>query len=131
MTAPAGAMPDASSFSAALRTAAGPLWARQAGLPFLVALADGSLPAARFLLYTTQDAYFLREMNRVFGYAAARAETAAEMTEFARLLIETDRILAGLHGRYAAAYGVGPEELAQARPAATTYAYSRHLLAAA
>jgi thiaminase (transcriptional activator TenA) len=131
MTAPARATPDSSGFSATLRTAAAPLWARQAGLPFLVALADGSLPTAKFLFYTAQDAYFLREMNRVFGYAAARADQAAEMGAFAGLLIETERILADLHGRYAARQGVGPEDLARVRPAATTYAYSRHLLAAA
>jgi thiaminase/transcriptional activator TenA len=123
--------PDAPAFSAALRAAAAPLWARQAGLPFLQALADGSLPRVKFLFYTTQDAYFLREMNRVFAYGAARAGAAGEMAEFARLLIETDRILADLHGRYAAGQGVGPDDLAGTRPAATTYAYSRHLLATA
>ena len=106
MALPAPAAPDPPTFSATLHEAAAPLWARQAGLPFLRGLADGSLAPAKFLFYTAQDAYFLREMNRVFGYAAARADRAAEMGAFAGLLIETDRILADLHGRYAARQGV-------------------------
>ena len=121
----------ASGFTAGLRAAAAPIWRQQQAHPFLRGLADGTLPAAKFLFYTRQDAVFLREMNRVFGYGAARAETGADQAHFARLLIETQQILDDLHGRYAASQGVDAGDLAATRPAAVTYAYSRHLLSTA
>ncbi|HUS16784.1 MAG TPA: thiaminase II, partial [Chloroflexia bacterium] len=79
------------SFTDELHAAAAPIWALQHTHPFLRGLADGTLPAAKFLFYTRQDAVFLLELNRVFGYAAARADRGADMAAFARLLIETQQ----------------------------------------
>jgi thiaminase/transcriptional activator TenA len=123
--------PLEAGFTTGLRAAAGPIWRQQAAHPFLRGLADGTLPAAKFLFYTRQDAVFLQELNRVFGYGAARADTGADPAHFARLLIETQQILDDLHGRYAAGQGVDAATLAATRPAAVTYAYSRHLLSTA
>jgi thiaminase/transcriptional activator TenA len=111
-----------------MHTVAQGLWRQQRAHPFVRGLADGTLSPARFLFYIRQDAVFLREMNRVFGYGAARAGTPDEQEHFARLLLETIAILADLHGRYAAAQGLDAATLAATPPAPTTYAYSRHLL---
>ncbi len=114
-----------------LRVAADPIWRQQAEQPFLQGLLDGTLPAAKFLFYTRQDVIFLREMNRVFGYGAARADQPADTAQFARLLLDTDAILTDLHGRYATSLGISAADLEGTPAAATTYAYSRHLLATA
>jgi thiaminase/transcriptional activator TenA len=122
---------DDSLLSARLRAAAEPIWREQMQQPFLRGLLDGTLPQSKFLFYMRQDVIFLREMNRVFGYGAARAGSPADTAQFARLLLETDEILAALHGRYVAGLGVSAADLAATPVAATTYAYSRHLLATA
>ncbi|HMA38062.1 MAG TPA: thiaminase II [Chloroflexia bacterium] len=128
---PPPAPPPGPTFSARLQAAATPIWQRQATHPFLRGLADGTLPAAKFLFYTRQDVLFLREMNRVFAYAAARADSDTDMGQFARLLLDTQAILADLHGRYATSQGLLAADLAHTRPALITYSYARHLLATA
>jgi len=122
---------DQPTRTARLRAAADPIWQQQAAQPFLHGLLDGTLPPAKFLFYTQQDVIFLRQMNRVFGYGAARADDPADSARFARLLLDTDAILADLHGRYAAGLGFSATDLTGTPVAATTYAYSSHLLATA
>ncbi len=131
MNSPPPAEAGASGFSAGLRDRAAALWRAQQAHPFVRGLADGSLPRERFLFYIRQDAVFLRDLNRVFGLAAARAPAEADMVRFADLLRETVAILADLHGAYAAASGLTAAVLAATPPAPTTYAYTRHLLATA
>ena len=130
-----GARPPESAgppaFTAGLRAAAAAVWEQQQRHPFVRGLADGTLPPARFLFYTRQDAVFLRALNRVFGYAAARADSAAAQGHFARLLLETGAILEDLHERYAASQGLPAPALAATAPAPTTYAFTRHLLSTA
>lgn len=52
-------------------------------LPFIRALADGTLPRAPFLFYLAQDALYLREYARVLAEAARLAPTSAEQAFWA------------------------------------------------
>ncbi len=119
------------TFTEGLHAAARPIWERQQSHPFLLGLADGSLPPAKFLFYTRQDVGFLRELNRVFAYTAARSDDPDDQTRFARLLIETNDILDSLHARFAALHGLTAADLSNTPLAPTAYAYTRHLLSTA
>ncbi|WP_334151866.1 bifunctional hydroxymethylpyrimidine kinase/phosphomethylpyrimidine kinase [Microbacterium sp.] len=52
-------------------------------LPFIRALADGTLPRAPFLCYLEQDALYLREYARVLAEASRLAPTSAEQAFWA------------------------------------------------
>lgn len=53
-------------------------------LPFIRALADGTLPREPFVFYLAQDALYLREYARVLSEAARLAPTSAEQAFWAR-----------------------------------------------
>ena len=53
------------------------------GLPFIRALADGTLERGPFLSYLAQDALYLREYARVLAEAARRAPSSAEQAFWA------------------------------------------------
>lgn len=120
-----------SSLTDLLRAIADPIWRKQLEQPFLQGLIAGTLPIDKFLFYIRQDVLFLRQMNRVFGYGAARAGDPKDSAEFARLLLETDQILVDLHGRYEQMLDSDPVVESSIPLAATTYAYSNHLLVCA
>ncbi|REJ04395.1 bifunctional hydroxymethylpyrimidine kinase/phosphomethylpyrimidine kinase [Microbacterium bovistercoris] len=53
-------------------------------LPFIRALADGTLPRDAFVFYLAQDALYLREYARVLAAAASLAPTSAEQAFWAQ-----------------------------------------------
>lgn len=108
-------------------------WTRIAGirsdideLPFIRALADGTLGRAAFLDYLAQDALYLGEYARVLAEAARLAPTHAEQSFWAQ----------GAHGAIAGEMQVHEAWLgtrpggADAEPNAVTTAYLDHLRAA-
>ncbi|MBD8012852.1 bifunctional hydroxymethylpyrimidine kinase/phosphomethylpyrimidine kinase [Microbacterium sp. Re1] len=101
------------------------------GLPFIRALADGSLDRERFLAYLAQDALYLREYARVLAEAARLAPTPVEQAfwaESARGCIVGEL---ELHASWLTpATGVSAETF-DAEPSAVTTAYLDHLRATA
>lgn len=113
---------------------AGALWAENADLaaaalahPFVQGIADGSLPEASFAGYVAQDAFFLEAFARGYATAVARSTDRAGLEDFADLLQGVREELR-LHDGYAARWGI---DLATARPASATLAYTDFLLATA
>ncbi|MEZ3158984.1 bifunctional hydroxymethylpyrimidine kinase/phosphomethylpyrimidine kinase [Microbacterium sp. BWT-B31] len=113
-------------------------WARIGGirsgiddLPFIAALADGTLDRDRFLFYLSQDALYLREYARVLAEAARLAPTSSEQAFWAN---SAHGAIAGeleLHASWLTPeLGLGPATFA-ADPTAATTAYLDHLKAAA
>lgn len=100
-------------------------------LPFIRALADGTLGKEIFLFYLAQDALYLREYARVLAEAARLAPTSAEQAFWAQ---SAHGAIAGeleLHASWLSpAQGVTPDTFA-AEPAPATIAYLDHLRAAA
>ena len=95
-------------------------------MPFIRALADGSLPEEAFAFYLAQDAAYLVEFSRALAMASALAPDRAAQSFFATsahvaLDVETD-----LHRRWLSAHPA-PPEAAAASP--VTVAYTNHLLA--
>ncbi|KJQ55964.1 bifunctional hydroxymethylpyrimidine kinase/phosphomethylpyrimidine kinase [Microbacterium sp. SA39] len=92
-------------------------------LPFIRALADGTLDREPFLFYLAQDALYLRDYARVLAEAARRAPTSAEQAFWAN---SAHGAIAGeleLHASWLTpSQGVGGATFA-ATPSAATTAY--------
>ncbi|MFC9985650.1 bifunctional hydroxymethylpyrimidine kinase/phosphomethylpyrimidine kinase [Microbacterium keratanolyticum] len=100
-------------------------------LPFIRALADGTLAHAPFVFYLAQDALYLREYARVLAEAARIAPTSEEQAFWAG---SAQGAIAGeleLHASWLTpAQGITAETFAAAQAPATT-AYLDHLRAIA
>ncbi len=115
-------------FSEALRRKAEAIWQRTFNHPFVQGIGDGTLPLPRFKFYIRQDYVFLVEYSRVLALETAKGIDLTTMEKFAELLHATLHTEMALHRSYAQKFGIGQEELAQTKPAPTTYAYTRYLL---
>ena len=113
-------------------------WASIAGirgdideLPFIRALADGSLDRERFLTYLAQDALYLREYARVLAEAARLAPTPGEQEFWAA---SSQGCIAGeleLHASWLTPETGVTAETFDTEPSAVTSAYLDHLRATA
>jgi thiaminase/transcriptional activator TenA len=113
------------------------LWSAMAGPyaavlehPFLTGLADGTLPSAAFTRYLAQDAYYLRDYARALAQLGARADRLADTALLASHAVGAAEVELALHTELLGAVGVDPATLAAVPASPTTYAYTRHLLAA-
>lgn len=128
-SAPMTAMTSMSSkLSERLRQYVWPLWQKQFTHPFVVALGDGTLPRANFEFYIRQDALFLDDLTKTFGYAVTKTNRHDEMEQFGNYLLSTLLVERDLHRRYGEQFGLTSQEMAATPMAPTNYAYTRHML---
>jgi len=116
------------SFCARLRKATSPIWEAQLRHPFLLALADGSLPPETFEFYIRQDARYLDQFAKCYAYAVTKSRDHAEIEWFGNGILHVLQVEQALHQQYAARFGVSIEEMQRTPMAPTTYAYTRHML---
>ena len=95
--------------------------------PFVRGIGDGTLPIESFRSYLAQDAFYLESFARAYALALAHAPGRGSMKDFAGLVTGTLEELE-LHDGYAARWGA---DLSDARPTATTLAYTDFLLSTA
>ncbi len=115
-------------FSQTMRKRLAPLWEAQHAHPFVLAVADGSLPAERFLVWLRQDYLLLTEYARVLTLIAARAvdlDMMRTLNGMAHDVLESERLV---HGAYALEFGLDNSTLAASPMLPTTRAYTDHLL---
>ena len=111
-----------------LYAAAEPVWAAQMDHPFVKGLGDGTLEEERFERWVLQDYRYLKEFARVFAWAAAKADSLASMSWYARVLDLTLNTEMELHREYAARFGLTPEDLEAEPMWPTTRAYTDFLV---
>ena len=99
--------------------------------PFLLGLADGSLPQEAFSFYVVQDALYLRSYAQALAILAGRAPDTAATEMFARHAADVIAVELTLHGTLLADLGIDPKVAERAQPAPTTLAYTSYLLATA
>ena len=124
---------------AAVRPFTEEAWERIAGwraavdhMPFVRALADGSLPAESFAFYLAQDAAYLREYSRVLARAAQLAPDPAAQGFLARSSVSALEVETALHRDWLGTHaGLAAGEVAAVVPSPVTAAYTGHLHAAA
>jgi thiaminase/transcriptional activator TenA len=116
------------SFFARLKTAAAAEWRAYTEHPFTVAMADGTLPAAAFRHYLVQDYLFLIEFARAYALAVYKSPQLADMREAAAGLSAILDVEMNLHVKLCAGWGLSPDDLERAAPAAEMLAYTRYVL---
>ena len=116
------------SLFARLRDANEDGWRDYTQHPFLMALAEGSLPAAAFRHYLIQDYIFLRHFARAYGLAAYKSESLEEIRAASQGLQAIVNVEIGLHESYCAGWGVDSAALDLAPEDSATLAYTRYVL---
>jgi thiaminase/transcriptional activator TenA len=119
------------SISARLRDVARPIWEKQLEHPFVRGLCNGTLPREVFEFYIRQDARFLDQMVKAFGFAVTKAGRPEDMQHFGERLLHTLEVEKALHYTYTEQFGLTVDEMRQTPMAPTNYAYTRHLLVVA
>jgi thiaminase/transcriptional activator TenA len=114
-----------------MRRACAAEWELELAHPFLIGLADGTLPQASFRRYMIQDYLFLIAYARVLALASAKAPDLEGMGKLAELLHATLNVEMELHRGFAARVGIDRGELERAEMLPGCHAYTSHLLAVA
>ena len=94
------------TFTETMRRECAAIWEAQLTHPFVVALADGTLPRETFQFYILQDARFLTELAKTFAFAATKTDDRDRILRFGELLMDTVRVERALHEMYAARFGL-------------------------
>ena len=111
-----------------LKAAAAAEWSIYVEHPFTAGLADGTLPQPAFRHYLVQDYLFLIEFARAYALAVYKAPQLSDMREAAAALSAILNIEMNLHVKLCAGWGLSPDDLERATPAAETLAYTRYVL---
>ncbi|WP_018922800.1 thiaminase II [Salsuginibacillus kocurii] len=107
------------------------IWTKSFEHPFVQEIGQGTLDQSKFRYFMVQDYLYLIEYAKLFAFGVTKAQDEATMSQFANLLDGTLNTEMDLHREYAAQFGITPEELAAAKPAPTTVAYTHYMLHAA
>lgn len=107
------------------------LYERIRTMPFNQALADGSLEPDRFRHYIVQDAHYLIAFARALAIAAAKADDADGIVQFAEAAKVAVVVERSLHADYFDRFGVSPAEFAAAELSPACHHYTTFLLATA
>jgi thiaminase/transcriptional activator TenA len=91
-------------------------------------MADGTLAAAAFRHYLVQDYLFLIEFARAYALAVYKSPQLADMREAAAGLSAILDVEMNLHVKLCADWGLSPDDLERAPPAAEMLAYTRYVL---
>jgi thiaminase/transcriptional activator TenA len=105
-----------------LKTAAHVEWRAYTEHPFVAGLADGTLPAAAFRHYLVQDYLFLIEFARAYALAVYKSPRLADMREALSGLSAILDVEMNLHVKLCGTWGLSPDDLEQADPAAAMLA---------
>ena len=100
-------------------------------LPFIRALADGTLHRESFLFYLAQDAIYLHDYARLLADAARLAPTSAEQAFWAHSAHSAIAVELELHASWLAGAHDEGGQTSQFREAPATTAYLDHLRASA
>jgi thiaminase/transcriptional activator TenA len=105
-----------------------PLYEKILAMPFNAELAAGTLHEDRFRHYIIQDAHYLEGFARALALAAAKADTADQIVQFAEAAQTAILVERALHADYFAKFGVTPADFAAARPTPVCDHYVSYLL---
>ncbi len=118
-------------FPAACREAANEVWGASFRHPFVVQLAEGTLPPEKFRFYQMQDARYLEAFADACCLIASRCPGPSDKLWFIdagrlALVVEGE-----LHAGYGEKLGYGPGDIAALELTPSNRAYQDHMVAAA
>lgn len=104
-----------------------PLFHSTLALPFNQALADGSLPTEVFQHYMVQDAHYLVAFGRALALAAAKADGAEGVVQFAAAAQEAVVAERALHHSFMRDYAITAEQFQRTPLSPACHHYSHFL----
>jgi thiaminase/transcriptional activator TenA len=119
------------AFSAAVWQANLPLFEQTLALPFNQELAQGSLSAERFRHYMIQDAHYLVAYGRALAVAAAKADNADGVVQFAEAAKVAVVVERSLHDGFMKQFGITPAQFAATPLTPACHHYTSSLVATA
>jgi thiaminase/transcriptional activator TenA len=117
-----------SKFSTQAWTNNQPLYESILSMPFNAELAAGTLREDRFRHYIIQDAHYLEGFARALALAAAKADNADQIVQFAGASQTAIIVERALHADYFVKFGVTPADFTAARPTPVCDHYVSYLL---
>jgi thiaminase/transcriptional activator TenA len=116
------------TFSAAAWQQNLPLYEKILTMPFNAELTAGTLREDRFRHYIIQDAHYLEGFARALALAAAKADTADHIVQFAEAARTAIIVERALHADYFRQFGISPADFAAASPTPVCDHYISYLL---
>ncbi|KIR02718.1 Thiaminase II [Lachnospiraceae bacterium TWA4] len=107
------------------------LWKKYNEHPFVMGLADGSLPKEKFKFFMIQDHLYLMQYAKVFALGVLKSKDEADMRLFASLITATLDVENAIHKSYLKKLGLSNEELARSKPSIVTDSYTNYMIAVA
>lgn len=105
-----------------------PLYEKILAMPFNAELTAGTLREDRFRHYIIQDAHYLEGFARALSLAAAKADNADHIVQFAEAAKTAIIVERALHADYFAKFGVSSADFAAAPPTPVCDHYVSYLL---
>ena len=118
-------------FARILRTAADMVWEDGYNQPFLCELGAGTLAQERFAFYLLQDYRYLADYAKVHALALTKTRDPEVMRFMADVQNTIFNVESSVHRTYMAGFGVGENEMNNARQSAFARAYTSDILAIA
>lgn len=116
-------------FTDQLRQQADECWQRSFTHPFIMELAEGSLPENKFVHYVQNDAYYLGVFAKVQAIGASKA---ADLKTSGRMAFHAHATANAEHALHETFFGMlGLEKEVNFLPAPTAYQYTTHLISVA
>ena len=78
-------------------------------MPFIVELADGTLPQETFQYYLIQDLLYLQQYSRVLSMLSSRMEQTSDSNHLLQQALGVFECEANLHKGFLQKYGISPE----------------------
>ena len=108
-----------------------PVYEAIRAMPFNQALADGSLSPERFRHYMIQDAHYLIAFGRALAIAAAKADDADGLVQFAEAAKVAVIVERSLHTDFFRSFDITPADFEATRMSPVCHHYSSFLIATA
>jgi thiaminase/transcriptional activator TenA len=118
-------------FTEQIRLASKDSWEASFRHPFVLGIADGTLPLDCFRYYILNDSYYLSVFAQVQGLGAAKAHDLHTSGRMAAHIQGTYTTELAMHEKFSRLLNITPEEKQSFIPSPTAYAYTSHLLRAA
>jgi thiaminase (transcriptional activator TenA) len=103
-------------------------WGQYTRHPFLLALAQGTLPLEGFRRFLIQDYLYLIQYARAYALGAYKAESLGEIRAAAKIMAAILEVEMPLHIAYCAEWGLTEEDMAAAPEDMRMLAYTRFFL---
>ncbi|MCB4767236.1 thiaminase II [Ancylobacter sp. Lp-2] len=100
-------------------------------MPFNEALADGTLGVSRFRHYMVQDAHYLIAFGRALAVAAAKADDADGLVQFAEAAKVAVIVERSLHTDFFRSFDIAPADFEATEMSPVCHHYSSFLIASA